>query len=88
MRIWKKKIMSKKIFTGTVVSNKMEKTVVVAVDMLQRHPVYEKVLKRTKRIKAHDELDVQEGDIVVIEESRPYSKQVSFKVIQKVEEEK
>ena len=80
--------MSKKIFTGTVVSNKMEKTVVVAVDMLQRHPVYEKVLKRTKRIKAHDELDVQEGDIVVIEESRPYSKQVSFKVIQKVEEEK
>ena len=80
--------MSKKIFTGTVVSDKMEKTVVVAVGMLQRHPIYEKVLKRTKRIKAHDDLNVKEGDTVVIRESRPFSKQVNFEVIEKIEEEK
>jgi small subunit ribosomal protein S17 len=60
---------------GRVVSDKMQKTVVVAVDYPRRHPLYNKTMTRTSRFKAHDEQnDCKVGDIVRIEESRPLSK--------------
>jgi len=76
--------MSVKTFKGKIVSTKMQKTVVVAVDMPKRHPIYDKIVKRTKRLKARDEVGVTLGDAVVIEECKPYSKDVSFKVTSKI----
>lgn len=72
--------MPKKVLTGHVVSAKMQKTVVVAVDMSKRHPMYGKVVKNTKRLKARDEIGVKVGDFVRIEETKPFSKQVNWKV--------
>lgn len=61
--------------TGRVVSDKMDKTVVVAVDYRRQHPIYKKALRRTSRFKAHDEKnECQIGDVVRIEEVRPLSK--------------
>ena len=66
----------RKSMVGTVVSNKMDKTVVVVVERLARHPVYKKVIKLRKRFKAHDADNVcQMGDVVRIVESRPLSKE-------------
>jgi small subunit ribosomal protein S17 len=66
----------RKSMVGTVVSNKMDKTVVVVVERLARHPVYKKVVKLRKRFKAHDADNVcQMGDVVRIVESRPLSKE-------------
>jgi small subunit ribosomal protein S17 len=60
---------------GKVVSDKMQKTIVVAVDYPRRHPLYNKTMTRTSRFKAHDENnDCKIGDVVLIEESRPLSK--------------
>lgn len=60
---------------GRVVSNKMDKTVVVAVDYVRRHPLYNKRITRTSKFQAHDENNTcQEGDLVRIEETRPLSK--------------
>ena len=60
---------------GRVVSNKMDKTVVVAVDYVRRHPLYHKRVRRTSKFYAHDEQNLcREGDIVRIEETRPISK--------------
>ncbi|MBD3366090.1 30S ribosomal protein S17 [candidate division WWE3 bacterium] len=78
--------MPKKILKGTVVSDKMEKTVVIAVDVAKKHPLYTKAITKTKRYKAHDELGVKEGTEVIIEESRPYSKEVTWIVKEVVEE--
>ncbi|MBN1162269.1 30S ribosomal protein S17 [Patescibacteria group bacterium] len=77
--------MSAKVFKGTVVSAKMQKTVVIAVEMPKRHKLYDKVVKKTRRFKARDELGVSVGDFVVIQETRPYSKKVSWKVIKKID---
>lgn len=75
--------MSKKIYTGTVVSNKMDKTVVVAVTRLFQHPVYKKTVKRVTKFKAHDEKDkCQIGDIVKIIETKPLSKEKRWIVIE------
>jgi len=60
--------------TGIVTSNKMEKTVVVEVTRSFRHPLYKKVVHRSKRVKAHDEIGCQVGDNVQIVESRPLSR--------------
>ncbi len=61
--------------TGTVVSNKMQKTVVVRVDRSYRHPLYGKVVRDSRKFMAHDENnDCQMGDTVVIVESRPLSR--------------
>jgi small subunit ribosomal protein S17 len=61
---------------GTVVSNKMDKTVVVTVERLGRHPLYKKVVRSRKKFKAHDaENACQIGDVVRISESRPLSKE-------------
>jgi len=72
--------MSKKVLKGKVISTKMEKTVVVVMDVHKRHPIYGKAVKNTKRIKAHDELGVKDGDTVLIEESRPFSREVFWLV--------
>ncbi|MFQ6016124.1 MAG: 30S ribosomal protein S17 [Anaerolineae bacterium] len=66
----------RKVLTGRVVSDKMDKTVVVVVERLTRHPLYKKVIKKAKRFKAHDEDNAcRVGDLVRIIESRPLSKE-------------
>src|ERR671925_2179344 len=60
--------------TGVVTSNKMQKTVVVEVTRVFRHPLYRKVVHSSKRVKAHDEIGCQIGDQVQIVESRPLSR--------------
>lgn len=73
----------RKRLIGQVVSNKMEKTVVVLVQRTRRHPLYGKVIRVSKRYKAHDEERVcQPGDEVRIVECRPYSKDTHFRVEQ------
>jgi small subunit ribosomal protein S17 len=68
--------------TGFVTSNAMQKTVVVEISRTYRHPLYKKVIKSSKRVMAHDELDCQIGDQVQIVESRPISKNVCWVVEQ------
>ena len=66
----------RKSMVGTVTSNKMDKTVVVEVERLRRHPLYKKVIKLRSKFKAHDAANAcQEGDVVRITESRPLSKE-------------
>ncbi len=66
----------RKTLMGRVVSNKMDKTVVVVVETLKRHRLYKKVLRRRKKYKAHDEGNIcQVGDLVRLVESRPLSKE-------------
>ncbi|MCL4390377.1 MAG: 30S ribosomal protein S17 [Patescibacteria group bacterium] len=68
---------------GTVISNKMLKTVVVAVDYVVRHPKYHKIIKRTTKIHAHNEnKDLKVGDKVQLVKSKPYSKTVHFTVVE------
>ena len=75
--------MPKKELVGKVVSNKMDKTVVVAVDNYVPHDRYEKQIVRTRKFKAHDaDNKCQIGDRVRIQESRPFSKDKHFEVIQ------
>lgn len=64
--------------TGVVISNKMQKTVVVETSRTFRHPLYKKVVHTQHRMKAHDELGCQVGDKVVMVESRPISATVSW----------
>ncbi len=74
---------NKKTQIGVVVSDKMDKTVVVKVDRLIKHPVYNKYIKRSAKYKAHDENNsCKTGDRVVIVESRPLSKDKCWKVRQ------
>jgi small subunit ribosomal protein S17 len=62
--------------TGIVVSDKMDKTIVVAVEHLRRHPLYGRMVRRTRKFKAHDpNNEAKVGDLVVIAESRPISKE-------------
>jgi len=69
----------RKSLVGTVVSDKMNKTVVVQVQRVKQHPLYGKSIKVNKKYKAHDEKnEVQEGDVVRIRECRPISKQKTF----------
>lgn len=71
----------RKIRIGQVVSNKMDKTVVVAVEIVKRHPLYRKTFKRVVRYKAHDEENkCKSGDRVKIIETRPLSKQKRWRV--------
>lgn len=78
---------TRKQLTGTVVSDKMVKTVTVLVNRFVKHPKYGKFMNISKKYKAHDEGNTyKEGDKVVIEECRPISKDKSFKVIGKQSE--
>jgi len=71
----------RKRLTGRVVSDKMDKTVVVRVDRLMRHPRYGKVLRRAQKYKAHDEQNTcRVGDLVRIVESRPQSREKRWQV--------
>lgn len=71
----------RKVRVGTVVSDRMDKTVVVAVERIMRHPLYGKTVKRTKKFHAHDENnECQVGDVVEIMETRPLSKTKRWRV--------
>lgn len=72
----------KRELQGEVISNKMAKTVRVKVDSVVRHPLYQKVQTRNKVFFAHTEKDLNIGDKVVIRESRPYSKNVKWVVVE------
>jgi small subunit ribosomal protein S17 len=75
-----------KTLSGTVVSAKMKNTVVVAIERKVAHKLYRKLIRVTKRIKADtNNMEVKEGDVVVIEQTRPISKSKNFKVIKKEE---
>lgn len=77
--------LGKRILKGTVVSDKMDKTVVVLVERFVKHAKYKKYFKKSKKFKAHDEANAYViGDKVSIQESRPISKDKSFVVIGKV----
>lgn len=71
----------KRELEGVVVSNKMEKTVRVRVDTTQAHPVYKKVVNKKKIFFAHSEEELNIGDRVIIRESKPYSKNVRWLVV-------
>jgi len=74
--------MPKRVLTGTVVSDKTDKTVVVLVERRVKHPLYGKIIKRSKKYHAHDEGNVyQEGQTVRIEECAPISKLKTWTVI-------
>ena len=77
---------TRKTRTGIVVSDKMQKTVVVAIERRVPHPVYGKMITRTKRLKAHDEENsAKTGDTVRIVETRPLSKDKRWRVVEIVD---
>ena len=79
----------RKTRVGTVVSDKMDKTVVVAIVDSVRHPLYKKIIKRTVKFKAHDEKnECGIGDRVMIMETRPISKDKNWRVVQIIEKAK
>ena len=76
----------RKTLIGIVVSNKMDKTIVVKVETSVRHPIYKKIVKRTYKLKAHDEENVcKVGDKVEVMETRPLSKDKRWRVVKVVE---
>ena len=76
----------RKTKVGRVVSDKMDKTIVVSVERLARHPLYKRVIRLTTKFKAHDELnDAHTGDTVLIEESRPISATKRWKLVKVVQ---
>ena len=76
----------RKTMIGTVVSDKMDKTVVVAVETSVAHPIYKKTVKRTYKLKAHDEAnECKTGDKVKVMETRPLSKDKRYRVVEIVE---
>ena len=80
---------SKKTMTGVVVSNKMDKTIVVKVERRFAHPVFKKVVKTTKKYKVHDEKnECVEGDFIRIQETRPLSKEKRWRLMDIVSKEK
>ena len=74
--------MPKRVLTGTIVSDKTDKTVVVRVERRVKHPLYGKIIKRSKKYHAHDEgNEFKEGQIVRIEETKPISKLKTWRVL-------
>ena len=79
----------RKVRTGKVTSNKMDKTIVVAIEEHVKHPLYNKVVKRTYKLKAHDENnECNIGDIVKVMETRPLSKDKRWRLVEVVEKVK
>ncbi len=77
--------MPKRVLTGTVVSDKTDKTVVVKVERKVQHPLYGKIIRRSKKYHAHDESNAfKTGEVVRIEECAPISKLKTWKVVDKV----
>ena len=76
----------RKTMIGTVVSDKMDKTIVVAVETRVKHPIYKKTVKRTYKLKAHDEENsCNIGDTVKVMETRPLSKEKRWRLVEIVE---
>lgn len=76
----------RKELTGTVVSRKMDKTAVVLVEYWEVHPLYGKRIRRTRKVKAHDEKnETQVGDVVLLNETRPLSKEKRWRVVRILE---
>lgn len=76
--------MPKRVLTGRVVSDKMDKTVTVLVERRVMHPLYKKYIRRSKKYAAHDEANLcKEGDVVTIEECPPISKRKAWMVIER-----
>ena len=79
----------RKVRVGRVISDKMEQTVVVAIETMVRHPLYGKTIRRTTRFKAHDpENSCGTGDTVEIMETRPISKEKRWRVVRIIEKAK
>ena len=79
----------RKVRIGKVVSNKMDKTIVVAVENHVKHPLYGKIVKRTYKLKAHDENnECHTGDTVKVMETRPLSKDKRWRLVEVVEKVK
>ena len=79
----------RKTEVGRVVSNKMDKTVVVAIEDSVKHPLYKKVIKRTVKLKAHDENnECSNGDRVRVMETRPLSKEKRWRLVEIIEKAK
>lgn len=79
----------RKVKVGKVISDKMDKTIVVAIERLEQHPLYKKSIKKTVKFKAHDENnDSHIGDIVEIMETRPLSKDKRWRVVEVIERAK
>ena len=79
----------RKTRTGKVISNKMDKTIVVAIEEHVKHPLYKKIVKRTYKLKAHDENnECNIGDIVKVMETRPLSKDKRWRLVEIVERAK
>jgi small subunit ribosomal protein S17 len=77
--------MPKRVLTGVIVSDKTDKTVVVNVERKVKHPLYGKIIRRTKKYHAHDEgNEFKQGETVRIEETAPISKLKTWKVIERV----
>lgn len=75
-----------KVRTGRVVSDKMDKTRVIAIEQLTRHPLYGKIIRRTKKLKFHDEHNRSKaGDLVRIVETRPLSKEKRWALVEILE---
>ncbi len=84
-----KRISSRKVRVGKVISDKMDKTVVVAIEDRVAHPLYKKIVGRTYKLKAHDEQNTcGVGDIVKVMETRPLSKDKRWRVVEIVEKAK
>ncbi len=80
---------NKRIFTGKVVSNKMQKTIVVSIEQRKLHPLYKKYIMSTKKLKAHDDKnECQVGDKVRVIESRPLSREKCWRLLEIVEKAK
>jgi small subunit ribosomal protein S17 len=78
--------MPKRVMTGTVVSDKTDKTVVVKIERRVKHPLYGKIIKLSKKYHAHDEAnEYREGETVRIEETRPISKLKTWRVLGRVD---
>ena len=81
--------MPKRILVGTVVSDKTDKTVTVKVERKVKHPLYGKIIRRSKKYHAHDEAnEFKPGDTVRIEETRPISKTKTWRVLDRVQASK
>jgi small subunit ribosomal protein S17 len=77
---------SRKVRVGRVVSNAMDKTIVVAVESKVRHPLYGKIIKRTSKLYAHDEKnECTQGDVVEVMETRPISKTKRWRLVKVLE---
>ena len=79
----------RKTRTGKVISNKMDKTIVVAIEEHVKHPLYKKIIKRTVKLKAHDENnECNIGDRVRVMETRPLSKEKRWRLVEIIEKAK